>query len=82
MISTDTYLLRPASDISALYATNSCNVSQHILNQTRNVCALPPSNSDFQEIIVENGEVSQTTETLLGGSGIANNIKQSYIIII
>jgi hypothetical protein len=45
-------------------------------------CSLPPSNSDIQEIIVENDEVSQTAETLLGGSGIANNIKQSHIIII
>ena len=40
------------------------------------------SNSDLQEIIVGNGEVSQTAETLLGGSGIANDIKQSHIIII
>ena len=56
-------------------------MSQHILNQTWNICALPPSNSDLQEIIVENGEVTQTAEALLGGSGIANNIKQSYSII-
>ena len=82
MISTDTYLLRPGSDFSLLYATNSCTFSQHILNQTLNVCALPPSNSDLQEIRVENGEESQTAEALLGGSGIANNIKQSHIIII
>ena len=80
MISTDTYVLGPGSENASLYATNSCKSAQHILNQTWNVCAFPPLNSDLQEIVVENGEVSQTAETLLDGSGIAN--KQSYNIII
>ena len=57
-----------------------CSFSLFILNQIENVCSLPPLYSDFQDIVVENGELSQTAETLLGRSGLPNNIKQTEII--